>query len=169
LVIDFANSASACGPNSRLMPPIGEILRKSGRIAAGVKPGLFWITLATTPAAAAAISTGASSVKISAVQWVISPEIVVLVTSGADTRAIVSASSRPIPAAIAGPEMASAPVAASSTAVEFTSCERATCPFFRASLRRLGVAFSVRSPAMGPLVVEVVLTSEPRPHSVAGV
>ena len=102
-------------------------------------------------------------------QCVISPEIVWLVTSGAATRAIVSAISAPMPAAIAGPEIASAPVVASSTAVELTSCERATWPFFRASLRRLGVAFSVRSPAMGPLVVEVVLTSEPRPHSVAGV
>jgi len=65
--------------------------------------------------------------------------------------------------------MASAPVAASSTAVEFTSCERATCPFFRASLRRLGVAFSVVAVSLKKKIVEVVLTSEPRPHSVAGV
>ena len=108
------------------MPPIGEIFLKSGRIAAGVNPGLFWITFATTPANAAAASTGASRPPMAIAQCVIRPLIVWLVTSGCAIRSIVSVRRLRRFAAMAGPAIARAPAAASRTAVELTSWERAT-------------------------------------------
>ena len=47
---------------------------------------------------------------------------------------------------ILGPNEPSANSEHSITTAPFTSLERATWPFFLASLRRLGVGFSVRSP-----------------------
>ena len=131
-----------------LRPAAGFSFMKFGVMAEGVKAGRFWITQATRPATAATPKSGRHRCATVDIQLLIRPPIVSASTSGFEVRSIVSWKVWRICCHMAGAAMAMVAKAPRSTSVELTSVLRATWPLFFASASRLGLGFSVRSPAM---------------------
>src|SRR6478735_4920847 len=145
-----ASTPKCCGLKRFLRPEVGLSFLKSGFIAPGVGLKPTWATEAITPAAMQANITGdaASATCWPTIQnrrpmpfW--STTCGVFISSKTCSIAIRQCS------IIFGAVAESANSDASRTAAPLMSCERATCPFWRASARFLGVAFSVRFSDMG--------------------
>ena len=140
-------SKAEFGPNRRLMPAAGLSRFGSGFSACMFRRGRTWATFTSTPAARQTNRIGATAAA-AAPKALDSSEPMPsrLTTSGVEISVrpwYIEFSSCPVSF---GPKEPSATSAASITIAPFMSFERATCPFLRASLRRLGVGFSVRSP-----------------------
>ena len=144
---DLLSSTTWLTPNMRFRPVKTFSLRSDGFSACGVKCTPTWAMLAMIPAAAAAITTGATAEANAFIEDIVSAlsPLPLTTTSGVAARAnplrtISSIAFRSLELSIA-----SAASVAISTAVELTSIDFATRPSLRCLCRRFGVAFSVRS------------------------
>src|SRR5688500_11935343 len=149
LTIDLAPSNSPCGPKRFLAPDSGLIRLGSGLMACvrGLPP--TWATLTSTPATTHTRITGAvarptdvacAASSAPSPRWPTTDGVAISVKTSCISRCRTSKRF--------GAVALSAISAASNTTALLRSIERGIWPFLRASSRRLGVAFSVLSPAM---------------------
>src|SRR5919198_2419082 len=149
LAIDLAVSTIALGPKRFFAPAIGFRRLGSGLSALpeGLKPTMP--TLTATPASTQASAIGATASRMASPAELISVPIPCTETmSGERVCAIAPRRASAMRSTSLEPKAPMATIPASSTIATCRSFERATWPRRRASLRRLGVAFSVLSPAM---------------------
>jgi hypothetical protein len=108
-------------------------------------------TLAATPASMQASAIGATASSVALPASIISMPMPCLETMlGSEIRSMAPRITPPMRCTSPGPAEPIAMMPAISTTAPWRSVERATWPFSRASLRFLGVAFSVFSPAIRP-------------------
>src|SRR4051794_28356584 len=153
LVMFLAPSKRRLGPNRFLAPVSGLSFFGSGLTPAAFSRGRTWMTFASTPAPMHAAATGPTVMAIvsrpSTASW---PSIEAVTARGLAISAIVARIESPSFSNMCGPHTATAISPPIRTSAPFRSWERATCPFLRASSLRLGVAFSVFSPAPPAIV-----------------
>ncbi len=134
------------GPNSRRRPAPGFSFESVGLNGVRLILRRTWATLTSSPAIAAAITTGATATPKARSPHSVNEPIPAFVAScvfpDCARPCVISASSWET---MRGPPIISAPNAATSPETELRSGDFATWPLARASPRRFGVAFSVRS------------------------
>ena len=171
LISALPASTAPDGPNTRFRPDTGLSFEKVGLNGVRVRFRRTCATFASRPASPAASTTGAIAFANAPMPHETSDPIPAAVASCgfpacASPRETTASSCE----SMCGPPITSAAKPAARPAVEFSSCERATWPFLRASPLRFGVAFSVRpsrSPAMAAQVVAA--TGSPVPgHGLVG-
>src|SRR3954470_887430 len=147
LVRFFALSNRMFGPNRFLKPLSGSSRLKSGLMPWNDGFSFTWPTFEMTPKARQTSATGATaSTAVRPFSMKSRPMPPAVSACGWATIASVARMEAPICSQMCGPQIDRANSPASSTTAPFRSGLFATCPFLRASSRRLGVAFSVFSP-----------------------
>src|SRR3954447_12763131 len=147
LVMFLPVSNSTFGPNSCLAPAIGLSFFAFGFRPAELNLGRTCTKLPSRPKPMHVSAIGPTVIPaVLPLCQKICPSVPAVTCRGLDIIPIVERIDWPSVSITCGPQIDSAMRPPMSTSAPLRSCDRAICPFLRASSRRLGVAFSVLSP-----------------------